>query len=100
MQALSMAGSWNNGANIRQIVIFRRGQQWQLMATKVNLQAALHGNQPTPAGELWLSDSDVIIVPKSPILIADDFIELVFTRGIYGIFPLDVSLNFARLGSL
>jgi len=100
MQALSMAGSWNNGANIRQIVIFRRGQQWQLMATMVNLQSALHGHDPTPAGELWLADSDVIMVPKSPILIADDFIELVFTRGIYGVFPLDASINFAKLSSL
>jgi len=100
MQALSMAGSWNNGANLRQIVIFRRGQEWQLMATMVDLHAALHGKQPCPPGELWLSDSDVIMVPKSPILVADDFIELVFTRGIYGVFPMDVSLNFAKLSSL
>jgi polysaccharide export outer membrane protein len=100
LQALAMAGSWNNGANIKQIVIFRRGQEWQLMATMVNLHAALHGKQPCPPGELWLSDSDVIVVPKSPILVADDFIELVFTRGIYGVFPMDVSLNFAKLGSL
>ncbi len=46
------------------------------MATMVNLHAALHGKQPCPPGELWLSDSDVIIVPKSPILVAADFIEL------------------------
>ena len=100
MQALSMAGSWNNGANLKQIVIFRRGQEWQLMATMVDLHAALHGKQPCPPGELWLSDSDVIVVPKNPILVADDFIELVFTRGIYGVFPMDASLNFAKHSSL
>ena len=88
LQALSMAGSWNVGANLKQIVVFRRGEDWRLMATMVDLHAALHGNQPCPPGELWLSDSDVIIVPKSPILAADDFIDLVFTRGIYGVFPL------------
>ncbi len=100
LQALSMAGSWNVGANLRQIVVFRRGDDWRLMATMVDLQAALHGNQPCPAGEIWLSDSDVIIVPKSRILVADDFIDLVFTRGIYGVFPLSSVINFSKLSSL
>ena len=100
LQAISMAGSWNVGANLRQIVVFRRGEDWRLMATMLNLQAALHGNQPCPPSEIWLSDSDVIIVPKSPILRATDFIELVFTRGIYGVFPLDATLNFAKLSTL
>jgi polysaccharide export outer membrane protein len=100
LQAIAMAGSWVNGANLRQIVIFRRGDDWRLLATRVNLQAALHGRQACPQGELWVNDSDVIILPKSPIRIADDFIELVFTRGIYGVFPLNTSINFAKLGSL
>ena len=100
IQALSMAGSWNVGANLRQIVIFRRGDDWRLMATMVNLQAALNGNQSCPAGEIWLSDSDVVIVPKGPILRADDFIELVFTRGIYGVFPLGASISFSKLSTI
>ena len=100
LQALAMAGSWNVGAQLKQIVIFRRGDDWQLMATMIDLHDALHGKQPCPAGEIWLSDSDIVIVPKSPILIADDFIELVFTRGIYGVFPLNASLNFATSSSL
>ncbi len=101
IQAISMAGSWNVGANLRQVVVFRRGDDWRLMATVVNLQAALFGNQPTPAGEIWLSDSDIVIVPKGSILIADDFINLVFTRGIYGVVPFQgVSLNFAKASSL
>jgi polysaccharide export outer membrane protein len=100
LQALSMAGSWNVGANIRQIVVFRRGDDWRLMATMLNLDAALHGKQPCPPGEIWLSDSDVIIVPKSRILVADDFINLVFTRGIYGVFPLSSVINFSKLSSL
>ena len=99
-QALSMAGSWNVGANMRQIVVFRRGDDWRLMATMIDLEGALLGRQPCPHGEIWLDDSDVIIVPKSPILQADDFINLVFTRGIYGVFPLFVNLNFAKLSTL
>ena len=100
LQALSMAGSWNVGAHLRQIVIFRRGDDWRLMATMVDLQATLHGKQACPAGEIWLSDSDVIIVPKSPILRADDFIELVFTRGLYGVIPIQATVNFSKLSSI
>ena len=100
IQAISMAGSWNVGSNLRQVIVFRRGDDWRLMATMVNLQAALYGNQPCPQGEIWLSDSDVVLVPKDRILVADEFINLVFTRGIYGVFPMFVSLNFSKLSSL
>lgn len=100
LQALSMAGSWRVGANLRQIVVFRRGDDWRLLATTIDLQAALLGHQPCPKGEIWIDDSDVIIVPKSNILVADDFIDLVFTRGIYGVFPMTTSLNFTKLSTL
>ena len=100
LQALSLAGSWNVGANINQIVVFRRGDDWRLMATMINLAGALRGKQPCPAGEIWLSDSDVVIVPKSRILQTDDFINLVFTRGLYGVFPFSASLAFQSLTAL
>ncbi len=100
LQAISMAGSWNVGANLRQIVVFRRGDDWRLMATMIDLEGALFGRQPCPKGEIWIDDSDVIIVPKGPILQADDFINLVFTRGIYGVFPIITNLNFSKISSL
>jgi polysaccharide export outer membrane protein len=100
MQALSMAGSWNVGANIRQIVIFRRGDDWRLMATTVNLHSALGGHNSCPAGEIWLGDSDVVLVPKEGILKADDFINLVFTRGLYGVIPFTSSYTLSRVGVL
>jgi len=90
MQAISLAGSWRVGANLNQVVVFRRGDDWQLMATKLDIRGALYGKRPCPADEIWLSDSDIVVVPKSPILVADDAIELVFTRGIYGVLPLTV----------
>lgn len=100
LQCISMAGSWNVGANLRQIVVFRRGDDWRLLATMINLEGALFGNQPCPKGEIWIDDSDVIIVPKSRILISDDFINLVFTRGIYGVFPMVNSIQFSKLSTL
>jgi polysaccharide export outer membrane protein len=100
LQAIGMAGSWRVGANLRQIVVFRRGDDWRLLATMIDLQGALLGNQPCPPGEIWIDDSDVIIVPKGKILIADDFINLVFTRGIYGVFPMVNSIQFTKLSTL
>jgi len=100
IQAISMAGGWNVGSNLRQVVIFRRADDWRLLATMVNLQPALYGHQPCPHGEIWLSDSDVVIVPKGKILMADEFVDLVFTRGIYGVFPLSATLSFAKLSTL
>ncbi|MEX2139385.1 MAG: polysaccharide biosynthesis/export family protein [Pirellulales bacterium] len=96
MQAIALAGSWNVGANLRQVVIFRRGDDWRLLATMVNLEGAmLYANQPCPGGEIWLNDSDVIILPKGRILLCDDFINLVFTRGIYGILPFGASYSWS-----
>ncbi|HEV2973353.1 MAG TPA: polysaccharide biosynthesis/export family protein [Pirellulales bacterium] len=100
MQAISMAGSWNVGANIKQIVVFRRGDDWRLMATMVNMHSALGGKNACPAGEIWLGDSDVVLVPKSEILKADDFISLVFTHGAYGAFPFSTSYSVGSLSTV
>ena len=101
MQAVALAGSWRIGANLRQVIIFRRGDDWRLMATKLDLQGALLGARPCPADEIWLNDSDIVLVPKNPVQILDDWIELIFTRGIYGVMPFSgITLNFSKLSSI
>ena len=82
-------------------MVFRRTEDWRLMATKLDLRGALLGERPCPADEVWLRDSDIVVVPKSHLLRTDDFIELLFTRGIYGVLPMQgISLNFQKLSSL
>ena len=100
MQSIALAGSWNIGANLNQVVVFRRDENWCLMATQLDIRGALYGKRPCPADEIWIRDSDIVVVPKTPILVADEFIELVFTRGIYGVFPLRSSINFSKLNTL
>lgn len=101
IQAIALAGSWNVGANIRQVVVFRRDENWCLMATMLDVQGALLGRRPCPADEIWLRDGDIVVVPKSKILLRDDFISLVFTRGIYGVLPGQAnSVSFGRIGRL
>ncbi len=101
MQAIAMAGSYNVGAHINSIVVFRRADDWRLIATIIDLRNAMLGKTPCPPGEIWVCDSDLIIVPKSRILWTDDTIELIFTRGIYGVVPFSYSFtNFADVGAL
>jgi len=87
MQAIALAGSWNVGADLRHVIAFRRDDNWNLMATRLDIRGALYGREPCPAGEIFLRDSDIIVIPKHPILEVDDAIELIFTRGLYGIIP-------------
>lgn len=91
MQAIAMAGGWNVGADLCEVVVFRRAEDWRLIATKLDIRGALYSRRPIPADEIWLRDSDLVVVPKHPILQADDFINLVFTRGVYGVVPFSTS---------
>ena len=92
MQAIALAGGWNVGGNLRQIVVFRRDKDWKLMATKLDLAGGLFGRRPIPSDEIWLRDSDIILIPKQPILRLADAIELYFTRSLYGIFPSELGV--------
>lgn len=87
LQALALAGGYLETANMRQVVVMRRADDWRLVATMLDLQGAVLGKRPTPADEIWLRDGDVVIVPKSSIAVLNDFVEQVFTNGIYGAFP-------------
>lgn len=97
MQSVALAGGWKYGGNLREIVVFRRTEDWRLMATKLDLRGALLGQRPGPSDELWLRDSDIVIIPKSPIQRLDELIEMVFTRGIYGIIPLSFNVTRASV---
>ena len=90
MQAIALAGGWNTGGNLRQIVVFRRDKDWRLMAIKLDLQGGLFGKQPIPSDEIWLRDSDIVLIPKTPILRLADAVELYFSRTLYGIFPSEL----------
>ena len=92
MQAITLAGGNNNGGNLRQIVVFRRDHNWRLMAVKLDLAGGFLGKQPIPSDEIWLRDSDIVLVPRTPILRLADAVELYFTRSLYGIFPAELGV--------
>ena len=102
MAALAQAGSWNLGANLRQVVVFRRDNQWRLVATMVDIRGALYANQPSPMDEIWLNDTDVVVVPKKPIQVANEVIDQFFAQGLYSLFPqyANGQFNFQNFRSL
>ncbi|MFG0289347.1 MAG: polysaccharide biosynthesis/export family protein [Rhodopirellula sp. JB044] len=85
--AIAAAGGHLPGGNLRQVVIFRRAEDWRLISTMLDLNGAIRGKRPTPADEIWLRDGDVVIVPERPIQVFNNFVNQVFTEGIYGIIP-------------
>ncbi len=100
MQAIALAGGWQNGSNLREIVVFRRAEDWRLMATKLDLRGALYGKRPIPSDEIWLRDSDIVLVPKSPIRRATDVTELIFGQGVNSVIPLLQGLDILQASSL
>ncbi len=100
MQAIALAGGWQNGANLREIVVFRRAEDWRLIATRLDLRAPLYGKRPIPSDEIWLRDSDIVLVPKTPIRRTNEWIEEVFSRGINPVLPLLQSLDVLQPGFL
>jgi polysaccharide export outer membrane protein len=86
--AISAAGGHLPAGNMRQVVIFRRAEDWRLISTMLDLQGAVYGKRPTPADEIWLRDGDVIIVPDKPITRFNNWVQQIFTDGIYRIYPV------------
>jgi polysaccharide export outer membrane protein len=87
IQSIALAQGAIVGGNLRQIVIFRRAADWRLLATKIDIRGAMYGQRPAPSDELWLRDSDIVIVPKSPVKTATDAISLIATQGVYAVAP-------------
>ena len=93
--AIAMAGGHIPGANLRQVVVFRRDENWQLISTLLDLRGAILGREAHPCDEIWVRDGDVIILPSAPIRLFDNFVRQVFTDGVYGIVPFGgFSFNF------
>lgn len=100
MQAIALAGGWRVGGNTNQIVVFRRDENWCLKATKIDLFKPLYGKDPCPVNDVWLRDNDLVLIPKRKISVANDIIELYFTRGVYSAFPINFVYSFTRGSSV
>lgn len=86
-QILAQAEGTKLGANTRQIIVFRRAEDWRLISTILDLRGAHIGKRPNPSDEIWLRDGDLIIVPPKPIKVFNNGVQQVFTDGLYRLVP-------------
>ncbi|MCA9213912.1 MAG: polysaccharide biosynthesis/export family protein [Planctomycetales bacterium] len=93
MQAIALAQGWKQGGNLRQIVVFRRTDDWRLIATRLDLRGALYGKRPVPSDEVWLRDADIVLVPKTPLQRTDELVNMVFTQGVNPMLSLATGLS-------
>ena len=71
------------------------------MATKLDLAGALYGKRPHPSDEIWLRDSDIVLVPPQPILRLSQRVNSYLVQTLYAIFPQQgVAFNFDDFTSL
>jgi polysaccharide biosynthesis/export protein len=92
-QALAMAEGLQIGGNSRQVVVFRRAEDWRMVSTMLDLRGAHLAKRPNPADEIWLRDNDLIIVPPKPVKVFNDFVRQVFTEGLYPLVPGSLSVS-------
>jgi polysaccharide export outer membrane protein len=91
--AISLAGGWINGADLKHIIVLRRDEQWRLIATCLDLKDDLQGLSIEKKNEIWLRDGDIVLVPKTSLKRFDDAVQLVFTNGLYKFFPFSPSVQ-------
>ena len=94
MQAVALAQGDLQGGNLRNVVVFRRDEQWRLTATRLDLAGAIHGKRPFPSDEIYLRDSDIVLVPRKPIQRLSEAVELYLTNTLYAVFPQEVVFDF------
>ena len=94
LQAIALAEGDLQGGNLRNVVIFRRDENWRLTATRLDLAGAIHGRRPLPADEIYLRDSDIVLIPRKPIQRLSEAVELYLTNTLYSIFPQEIIFDF------
>ncbi len=85
VDAIAMAGGYNQRAYLSDVVVFRNDGLERPAAFKLNVASALRNGDPS--FNVRIRPADIIYVPKSPLSSANDLIDKVFTKGVYGIMP-------------
>ena len=66
----------------------------------INMQDVLYFNKANPQHDVWLADSDVVIIPKGILLKADELVDLrVHARPVSGA-ARRATLNFNKQATL
>ena len=89
LEAVMMAGGFQNTAARGDVVVLRRNPGGELMMRTVNLGQALRGRPGSD--DIQIRRHDIIFVPRSTVAEINVFIEQYVT----GIIPLDSAMSYA-----
>ena len=92
LQAVAQAGGQLQGGKMKYVVVVRRTPDWRLVARRIDLKY-LNKAHPGHIEDLWLWDSDVVIVPKDNIQRLDELINMYLTRGAYALIPNQLAID-------
>jgi polysaccharide export outer membrane protein len=99
LQAISLAGGQLVGSDLTNIIVLRRDENWRLIACRIDLSEDLRGDCINHTHDIWLRDSDILLLPKSHCQRMDEYIDLVLTRGLYGIVPIRYAVSYTRISN-
>lgn len=105
MMAIAQAGSYRpRRAELSKVLLIRRRNLAYPQTLIVNLRQMLEPTLESGSGrganasaafrrDLWLEDGDIIYVPTKRIAERADYIEYVWTRGIYAVVPITYAVT-------
>lgn len=107
LQAISQAGSYlparaelskvllirSSGLPSPEVAVVNLFQLFENKSRKVNGKEIYVPNNAKFKNDIWLEDGDVIYVPTKTIAKRADYIEYVWTRGIYAVVPMQYNVT-------
>ncbi|MBN1555195.1 MAG: polysaccharide biosynthesis/export family protein [Phycisphaerae bacterium] len=107
LQAISQAGSYiparaelskvllvrSTGLPSPEVAVINLFQLFENKGRKVNGKETFLPNNTKFLSDIWLEDGDVIYVPTKTIAKRADYIEYVWTRGIYAVVPMQYNVT-------
>jgi polysaccharide export outer membrane protein len=104
LQAIAQAGGYiPQRADLSKVLVVRHKDQPTPQVAVVNLHKMLlaQAEKETPYQpnseafryDIWLQDGDVVYVPTTKLAKRADYIEYVWTRGIYAVVPISYSMS-------
>ena len=90
-QAIALAGGWNLGAELREVVLIRY-REGSPEAVLLDLHHAIRQDRRPRcvdlSDDMLLADGDVLVVPKDHVQNVNDMIRRVLAEGVYGVIPI------------
>jgi len=105
IQAIAQAGSYKpKRAELSKVLLLRKRTIRQPNAAIINVSQLLENQAGTNVTvvadsskfryDVWLEDGDIVYVPTTALAKRADYIEYVWTRGIYAVVPASFNFNY------